>query len=119
MLVAKNVAFYETGWTRRTGITLVGATGSSNVNALGVIKKDTGDILVRCYGTTFQKLVAGTWTTVGGVTMSNIKSTIVSYLDADMTTAALKTGTAKSTSTNRSLDITNPPDTAMTLNAFA
>lgn len=91
MLIAKNVEFYETGWTRRDGITLVGATGSSNVNAIGAIKKDTGDILVRCYGTAFQKNVAGTWTTVGSVTMSNIKSTIVSYLDADISNVALKT----------------------------
>ena len=114
--MAKNVVFYDTGWTRRNGMTLHGASGSSNVNAIGAIKKESGDILVRCYGTKFQKYVTGVWTDVAAVTMTNIKATIVSFLDSDMTSAATKTGTAAATSTNRTLD-----DNAggMTINAYA
>lgn len=104
MTVAKNISFYDTGWSRRLGQTLHGATGSSNVNGIGEIKKDTGNIPVRCYGTAFQKYVTGTWTSVGGVTMTDMKTTIVSFLDSDMTSAATKTGTAAATSTNRTLD---------------
>lgn len=119
MTMAKNVVFYETGWTRRIGQTLHGATGASNVNAIGAIKKESGDILVRCYGTAFQKYIGWIWTTVAWPVMTNITATIVSFLDSDMTSSALKTWTAKITSTNRSLDITNPPDSAMTINLYA
>lgn len=116
MTMAKNVVFYDTGWTRRNGMTLHGASGSSNVNAIGAIKKESGDILVRCYGTAFQKYTGWVWTTVAWPVMTDIKATIVSFLDSDMTSAASKTGTATATSTNRTLD-----DNAggMTINAYA
>lgn len=48
--------------------------------------------------------------------MTDIKATIVSFLDSDMTNAASKTGTAAATSTNRTLDDSAG---AMTINAYA
>lgn len=114
--MAKNVVFYLTGWVRRLWLTLHGASGSSNVNAIWAIQKDSGNILVRCYGTKFQKYITGTWTDVATVTMTDMKATIVSFLDSDMTSAAIKTWTATAWSTSRTLD---DSAWAMTINLYA
>lgn len=81
---------------------------------MGVIKKESGDILVRCAGTQFQKYSGGAWTNVTAVT--SMYAVIVSYNCSDLTTAAVTTGTATADSTNRTIVKSGG---GMTANAYA
>jgi len=116
MLSAKNVDMTDNGWKRRQGITIIGQTGASRVNGQGAILKESGDILIRAYGTKLQKLVATTWTDVATVTLTDIPTVIVSYNSTDMTSAAADTGTATADSTDRTIVKSGG---GMTINAFA
>jgi len=92
----------------------MGATGASQVNGYGVIKKESGDIIVRAYGTQLQKFSAGSW--VNAQAISNLVPSIVSLNCSDLTTASLTTGTATADSTSRTIVKSGG---GMTLNAYA
>jgi len=92
----------------------MGASGASQVNGYGVIKKESGDIIVRAYGTQLQKYSGGMWNNVQAI--SNITTLIVSFNCSDLTTAALTTGTATADSTSRTVVKSGG---GMTLNAYA
>jgi hypothetical protein len=114
--VAKNIEFTDIWWIKRDWLTLWGQTGSTVVNWIGVIKREAWDIFMRVYWTKLQKLVTTTWTDVAGVTLTNIKASIVSYEATDMTSAASKTWTWAATSTSRTFV---PWVWWMTINAYA
>ncbi len=72
-----NMDFNDYGPVGRLGLTLHGNSGNSVDNAKGAILVETGDVLVRAFGTKFQKLLAGTWTDVATITSK--QAVIVSY----------------------------------------
>jgi hypothetical protein len=116
MTVAKNIEFTDLWWEKRDWLTLWGQTWTSSVNWIWVIKRDAWDIFVRAYWTKFQKLVSSTWTDVAWVTLTNIRTTIVSFESADMTSAATATWTLTNDSTTRLAVVSW---WGMTINAYA
>lgn len=114
--IAKNVVFTDRWWEKRNWITLSWQTWTTAVNWLWVIKRDAWDILIRLYWTALQKLVWVTWTNVAWWTFTSIKTSIVSYDSADLTSAAAKSWTWASTSTSRTFV---PWVWGMTANAYA
>jgi hypothetical protein len=61
----KNVDFFRSLATVRDGLIAIGgSTAGAQIFGMGIIKKETGDILCRVAGNKFQRLVSNTWTDV-------------------------------------------------------
>jgi hypothetical protein len=114
-LDCENIDLVETWPVVRVGQTAMGAVWVVQVNGYGVIKKESGDILCRAAGTTFQKYSAGSWSTVATIT-TGIRTLIVSFNCSDLTASAATTGTATTDSTNRTIVKSGG---GMTINAYA
>lgn len=101
----KNVDFFRSLATVRDGIIAIWwSTAGAQIYGMGIIKKETGDILCRIAGNKFQRLVSNTWTDVTTLSGS-YPASMESFSWPDNTGAAFTSGTITAANT-RSISAT-------------
>lgn len=101
----KNVDFFRSLATVRDGLIAIGwSTPGAQIYGMGMVKKETGDILVRVAWDKVQRLLSNTWTDVTTLSGS-FPVSMESFSWPDMTNWPFTTGTVTS-ATSRSLAAT-------------